>query len=104
MGPNILQNVNGQIRPSPDALPDCSKGASSNVCKVSAALDQLTIRANRGKIAVQAHKLSWLLPSVMHTALLSRARCMQNGGSLVYHLAQSYCTYVSAEDARTLKT
>ena len=50
MGPNNLQNVNGQIRPSPDAEPDCSKGASSNVCKVSASLDQLTIRLTGAKL------------------------------------------------------
>ena len=54
MGPNILQNADGQIRPSPNAEPDCSKGASSNVCKVSASLDRLTIPANMGRIAVQA--------------------------------------------------
>ena len=51
MGPNNLQNVDGQILLSPDAEPDCSKGASSNVCKVSASLDQLTIRDNTGRIA-----------------------------------------------------
>ena len=54
MGPNNLQNVNEQIRPSPDAKPDCSKGASSNVCKVSASLDQLIIHDNTGRIAEKA--------------------------------------------------
>ena len=49
MGPNILQNANGQIRSSPDAEPDCSKGASSDVCKVSASLDQPTIRGIRAE-------------------------------------------------------
>ena len=55
MGPNNLQNVNGQIRPSPDAEPDCSKGASSNVCKVSASLDQLTIHDNTGRRSSNPH-------------------------------------------------
>ena len=65
MGPNNLQNVNGQIRPSPDAEPDCSKGASSNVCKVSASLDQLTICAKKGRIAgVGAKKPEALWTSV----------------------------------------
>ena len=54
-GPNNLQNVNGQIRPSPDAEPDCSKGESSNVCKVSASLDQLTIHDNTGRRSSNPH-------------------------------------------------
>ena len=61
MGPNNLQNVNGQIRPSPDAEPDCSKGASSNVCKVSASLDQLTILDNTGRRSSNRHGCASIL-------------------------------------------
>ena len=75
MGPNNLQNVNGQIRPSPNAEPDCSKGASSNVCEVSASLDHLTIRANRGTIAVCSIIVLLILLLIgMYTQELCRAK------------------------------
>ena len=80
MGPNNLQNVNGQIRPSPDAEPDCSKGASSNVCKVSASLDQLTICDNTGRIAEKEqnhHGVASILTLNAQRALQSD--CMQDG-------------------------
>ena len=73
MGPNILQNVNGQIRPSPNAEPDCSKGASSNVCKVSASLDQLTIRDNTGRIAEKEQNHHGCFNSLNAQGVLCRA-------------------------------
>ena len=77
----FLQNVNGQIGSSPNAEPDCSKGASSNVCNVSASLDHLTIRANRGTIAV-CSVMVLLILLLMHTGAL-QSKIMQDGASVV---------------------